>query len=188
MRRISSSERYDQKNQLLAKLKEQNVLVYPTDTVYGIGCDATNKEAVKHVRNAKQGPDKPMSVIAPSHEWITKHFHVDQAVQDALENLPGPYTYILRVKQRGVADNVAPEKNSVGIRRPDHWITSLVERLGKPLVTTSANISGEPTANTINDLPEAFTEHVDVAIDEGRIKGSASTIIDYSGDEPERVR
>lgn len=175
-------------SQIFDVISQGGIIVYPTDTVYGIGCDATNQEAVKHVRNAKQRPDKPMSVIAPSQEWMTEYFHVDDAVEDALENLPGPYTYILRVKQRVVADNVAPGRDSLGIRRPDHWITRLVERLGKPIVTTSANISGEPTAYTIEELPEAFTEHVDTAIDEGRLDGSASTIIDYTGDEPERVR
>ena len=175
-------------NQILDVVSQGGIFVYPTDTVYGVGCDATNKTAVKQVRDAKQRPDKPMSVIAPSQEWITKHFDVDKAVQDALDDLPGPYTYILRAKQPVVADNVAPGRDSLGVRRPDHWITNLVKDLGKPIVTTSANISGEPTENTGKDLPEALTEHVDVAIDEGRSEGSASTIIDYTGDEPERVR
>ena len=185
---IESNQIQSNLESLIARIRKGQTLVYPTDTVYGIGCDATNKTAVKQVRDAKQRPDKPMSVIAPSQEWITKHFDVDKAVQDALDDLPGPYTYILRAKQPVVADNVAPGRDSLGVRRPDHWITNLVKDLGKPIVTTSANISGEPTENTVKDLPEALTEHVDVAIDEGRIEGSASTIIDYTGDEPERVR
>jgi tRNA threonylcarbamoyl adenosine modification protein (Sua5/YciO/YrdC/YwlC family) len=188
MKEILSDHTPRKQHQITSTLSDGGVIVYPTDTVYGIGCDASNKEAVARVRQAKQRPEKPLSVIAPSQDWIRNHFDLSDKAETALGKLPGPFTYILSRSSDAVAPNVAPGKDSLGVRRPDHWITGLVSDLGKPVVTTSANISGEPTIETINDLSPEVTKHVDIAINGGRIEGSASTIIDYTGTDPQRIR
>lgn len=169
-------------------LRDAGLIVYPTDTVYGVGCDATNEDAVQRLRDAKRRPQKPVSVIAPTKQWIHEHCDVNDEAKTQVDRLPGPYTFILSVQDDALASNVAPENTTVGVRRPDHWITGAVQQTGKPVVTTSANISGEPTAEHPDDLPDAFTSHVDLVIEDGRLTGSPSTIIDLTESEPRRVR
>ena len=169
------------------RIRDGETCIYPTDTVYGIGCDATNDEAVEHVRKAKQRPEKPLSVIAPSKRWIFLNCDVSAEAEASINSLPGPYTYIFETTESEISAAVSPGLDTIGVRYPHHWITRLVKTIQRPIVTTSANISGDEPLRQPQDAPVDLREHIDIAIDSGHIDGTPSTIVDYSGDEPQRI-
>ncbi len=154
------------------------VFIHPTDTIYGIGCDATNEEAVERVREAKQRPLMPFSVIAPSKKWIYENCDVSLEGEKWLDRLPGPYTLIFRLKNKSaVAAAVNLKGETIGVRMPKHWITGLVAELGFPVVSTSANITGQPYMTAIESLNGSVRMRVDFAIYEGEKEGRPSAIV-----------
>ncbi len=166
---------------------KKSVFIHPTDTIYGIGGDATKHNIVERIRKIKHRPIQAMSVIAPSKEWIYENFEINEKVEEWISKLPGPYTLILRVKKgkKPVASNVAPGLDSVGVRIPNHWISELVALMNKPIITTSANIVGEEFMTTIDNLDERIRSGVDYIIYEGEKKGRPSTIVHLEKEEVE---
>ena len=163
----------------LVKILKNKILIYPTDTVYGIGCNATKKGLVKKVFDIKKRDyGKPVSVIAPSKDWIFKNVVVSRKV--LTKYLPGPYTIIGRKKSKKL-DYVS--KDSLGVRIPDHEISELISKANIPFITTSANISGELTANTIFELSDDLVRQVDFVIDNGPLSGTPSTLIDVRNND-----
>ncbi len=150
------------------------IFIYPTDTIYGIGCNAEVKELVGKVREIKGRDSNPFSVIAPSKEWILENFKVDQELID--KYLPGPYTLILEKKDSGFLNWVS-DKNTLGVRIPDHPFTSELQKSGKPIITTSVNFSGKPFAKEISEVPEEILKEVDSVFDIGRLSGNPSTLV-----------
>ena len=152
------------------------VFIYPTDTVYGIGCDATNDASVRRVRELKGGNTKPLSVIAPSIDWIKENCELNDKAKSWLLKLPGPYTLILKLKNfNAVCAQTNMGSKTLGVRIPDHWISSLVLDVGKPIITTSVNLIGKPPAATREQLEEFA---VDFIIYDGDKAGTPSTIVD----------
>jgi len=167
---------------LLNALRLGQVIIYPTDTIYGIGCDASNGEAVRLVRGLK-GTTHPFSVIAPSKEWMQRHLVINHA--DCLDRLPGPCTLIFTKKDRSFLKEAAPGA-SLGVRIPDHPLTWLLQKSGLPIVTTSANVSGSPFLVKPKDIKEYFD--VDFFIDAGMLPGVPSMVLDLTGPEPRIIR
>lgn len=157
------------------------VFIHPTDTIYGIGCDATNPELVARIRTLKQSSVQPFSVIAPSKRWVRDNFKITKKADEWLKKLPGPYTLILKKKKNPVAQNTAPGLNTLGIRIPKHWFGSIVKRLNKPIITTSANITGGNFMTCLDDLDENIKEGVDLIIYDGMLKMQPSTIVRLKG-------
>ena len=152
-----------------------DVIVYPTDTVYGIGCNALRKDLVEKIYVVKgRSEDKPVSVIAPSKKWILENFLVSKDLVD--KYLPGPFTLIVRKKDVGFLDYIAPI--FIGVRIPDHDFSKMVSKIGVPFVTTSANFSGERAASKVSDLKKSFVESVVLVVDGGSTLGVGSTLID----------
>ncbi|PIZ52229.1 threonylcarbamoyl-AMP synthase [Candidatus Woesearchaeota archaeon CG_4_10_14_0_2_um_filter_33_13] len=163
------------------QIKEGALFIHPTDTIYGISCDATNPNAVKRLREAKDRPELPLSVWVPSITWIRDNCVVDKNVEDWLKKLPGPYTLILRLKnKKAVAKEVIPNTDCLGVRIPDHWFNEIVSYLKFPIVTTSANRSGQAFMTSIEDLDEDFKERIAFVIYEGEKKARPSKIIDLT--------
>lgn len=159
-----------------------SVFVYPTDTIYGIGCDATNSVAVERIRRLKQRFGQAFSIIAPSREWIFDHCEVPEGMKMWVDKLPGPYTLILPYsKDRSVASNVAPEEDTLGVRIPKHWISELATELEIPLVTTSVNKHGQPHMKSIATGDKEILNTVDFVVDEGEKSGKPSKIIKWNG-------
>ena len=156
-------------------VKNGAVFIYPTDTIYGLGCDATNEESVGMIRDLKyRDSDKPMSVIAPSVDWIKEHFEVtDEMIE---KYLPGPFTIILKKKDPEFLKQVASE-DTLGIRIPDCEFTKLVEKSGVPFITTSVNFAGEPFAVKISDIDHEIIDRADIVIGVGKLDGRPSTLI-----------
>lgn len=178
---INSPLTHEQKSVLITQIKSGAIVIYPTDTIYGIGCDATNTESVRRIRLLKQRESKPFSVIAPSVNWIKEHVVESTVVDEALSRLPGPYTLLCKVPSSPVCDEVSFD-DTLGIRIPDHWISELVAFAGVPFVTTSVNVSGEPFARSLEDIDQTILDGVDVVIDSGALSGSPSTLLDCRGD------
>lgn len=170
----------------LKVLKEGGVILYPTDTIWGIGCDASNAEAVAKVYQIKHREDsKALVLLASDMDMIAKNIkEIPNIAIDLVEVNDKPMTIIYPgaiCDKYHLAENVAAEDGSVGIRIPMmQFCIDLAKRLGKPIVSTSANISGEPSPQTFEDIPEeirAAVDHiVNPALEEGST-GLASQII-----------
>jgi len=158
---------------------KNKVFIYPTDTIYGIGCDATNDELVKKIRQLKNSK-QPFSIIPPSVEWIFENCEKDPRLKNWIKKLPGPYTFILKLKNpEAVSKETTNKKNTIGIRIPDHWFTKVVQMMEKPVITTSANKTGENFMKSAEDLNNEIKEKVDYIIDEGEINGKPSTLVHF---------
>jgi L-threonylcarbamoyladenylate synthase len=152
--------------QCLKTLSAGGLILYPTDTVWGIGCDATNAEAVKKVYQLKQRDDsKALIVLIDSADHLD-HYVVDVPIiaRELIAVAVKPLTIIYEGAYN-LATNVLGDQDSVGIRIPnDEFCHRLCERFGKPIVSTSANVSGAPTAKTFADIDASIVQGVDYAV------------------------
>lgn len=170
-------------------LKRGGVILYPTDTVWGIGCDATNDEAVRKVYEIKKRADsKSLVLLASDMDMICRYVkEIPEMAIQLVEVNDKPMT-IIYPGAAGLAQNVVAEDGTVGIRIPMmEFCQKLVSRLGRPLVSTSANISGESTPRKFAEISEEVKAAVDLVIDpvfEKGATGQSSSIIkvglDYS--------
>ncbi|MEM3126648.1 MAG: L-threonylcarbamoyladenylate synthase [Candidatus Woesearchaeota archaeon] len=173
----------DDFHKILQLIKKGAIFVYPTDTIYGIGCDATNNDAVKKLRQIKKQFERPFSVIVPSKEWIRQNCIVNNNAEQWLQKLPGPYTLILPLKNKKCVASSVITDDTLGIRIPSHWCSELASSLQKPIVTTSANISGKPFITIPLELEEELKKQIDFVIDEGVLSTKPSTIVDLTNEE-----
>jgi L-threonylcarbamoyladenylate synthase len=152
--------------QCLKTLSAGGLILYPTDTVWGIGCDATNAEAVKKIYQLKQRDDsKALIVLIDSADHLD-HYVVDvpMIARELIDVAVKPLTIIYEGAYN-LAPNVLGAEDSVGIRIPnDEFCHRLCERFGKPIVSTSANVSGQPTAKTFADIDASIVKGVDYAV------------------------
>ncbi|MDR1671729.1 MAG: threonylcarbamoyl-AMP synthase [Alistipes sp.] len=150
----------------VAVLKRGGIILYPTDTVWGVGCDATNDQAVARIYELKRSVDKhAMTMLVATVDDVGRYVkRVPEVTWQLLEVASGPLTLILPGGV-GVSQGLIPESGTVGIRVPDHeFCHALLRRLGRPLVSTSANLSGEPTPLTFNEIPAVIRNGVDLVV------------------------
>lgn len=162
----------DLKSDISQKIQAK-IFIYPTDTVYGIGCNAEDEKKVKKIRRIKKRDKKPFSVIAPSINWIKKNCKVNFEIK---KYLPGPYTLILKKKNPEFLRHIS-KTEYIGVRIPDHPFTKILQKTKKPIVTTSVNFSGEKPANSIREINKKILKKVDLVIDDGKLSGKESKII-----------
>lgn len=144
-------------------LRSGGVILYPTDTIWGIGCDATNEEAVRRVYEIKQREDsKALICLVDSADRMQRYFRrVPDVAWDMVDLALSPLTLILDGAVN-VAPNLLAEDGSLGIRvTHEEFSRQLCYRFQKAIVSTSANVSGEPSPRTFYDIPEAITSKVD---------------------------
>lgn len=159
-------------------IENKGVIIYPTDTVYGIGGDATEMEVVRKVRAIKGlEKSKPLSVIMSDLKMIKQYCEVEGGEEFTLKKyLPGPYTFILKLhRPLPVTSDL-----TIGIRIPEHNFShQLSEAVGKPLISTSANKTGEEPPKSFEELDKSILEKADLAIDGGFTRYSGpSDVID----------
>ncbi|MFO8015637.1 MAG: L-threonylcarbamoyladenylate synthase [Candidatus Woesearchaeota archaeon] len=184
MRVVTKEEFLLEAGRFLNSIKEGAVFIYPTDTIYGIGCNALDSKAVAKIREAKERPKAPFSVIAPSIDWIEENCVVTAEGREWLEKFPGPYTLVFRLKNRRcVSDEVIKGEDSLGIRMPAHWTTRIAKEIGVPIVTTSVNKAGKIFMTSNEDLDTTIRPKVDFMIDEGEKKAKPSDVIFLNKDE-----
>ena len=177
-------------NKAIKTLKDGGVIIYPTDTVYGIGCDIFNKQALDRVREIKGESDlKLLSFICPNLKDIAKYARVsDYAYKTMKRLLPGPYTFILPAA-KNVPKKLWSKRKTVGIRIPDHPVAlKIVNGLGNPIVSTSTTTRKGDLLIDPLEIRSVFDFQVDLMLASSNIMGTPSTVIDLSGEEPLIVR
>jgi L-threonylcarbamoyladenylate synthase len=178
--RVDGEPSPDVLDEIAAVIRAGGVALLPTDTIYGLHASATNEQAVARIRSMKErGDDKPFVVIASSIEQLQT---LGATIPDALHEIwPAPLTAIVAAGERTIAARV-----------PDlGWLRALLDRTG-PLVSTSANRSGQPPITTpemlADDLSNSLNALLDALLDAGPREGQPSTIVDFTGEEPRMIR
>jgi tRNA threonylcarbamoyl adenosine modification protein (Sua5/YciO/YrdC/YwlC family) len=171
-------------------LKDGGLIIYPTDSVYGLGCDLFNKSAVEKIYHYK-GNDKRklLSFICPDLKGITEYAYVSNAAYKSMRHLlPGPYTFILNATKQ-VPKILLEKRKTVGIRVPDNIVCQgLLSVFGRPIISTSACLSDQDFLNDPEEIAGTFANIVDLFLDTGPGGLEPSTIIDFTQDEPVVVR
>ena len=171
-------------------LKNGGVVVYPTDTYYGIGCDIMNKKAIERIYQIKQrNKSKPFSFICSGLKNISHYAKVSNYAYKTMKRLlPGPYTFILE-GSRLVPKIMLTKRRTAGIRVPDNPIClSLVKELGNPVITTSAT---KPDGTIFHDaslIHDYFGYRIDAVVDGSIVPGQPSSVILLIDDIPEVIR
>lgn len=175
-------------------LKYGGVIVYPTDTLYGLGGNALNVVAIERVFKIKQrNLSKPLPIIVKNMLWANELAYITGKNEKFLKKAwPGKVTAVLP-KKNIVPAILTSGANSIGVRIPDHqFVDKLLGQFGYPLISTSANISGEEPTNDINEIIEIFSKsqiRPDLIIDVGILpKSEPSMIVDLTSDKPKILR
>jgi|TARA_B100000029_G_scaffold118498_2_gene111636 L-threonylcarbamoyladenylate synthase len=167
-----------------AVLEKGGVIVYPTDTLYGFGCDAKNESAIQKINDLK-GRLSPMSVLASDKSSALSWMNLDETQKQFCSGkLGGASTIIVPVHDETVSPLITGENNSLGIRIPDHdFCQKLSNAYPNPITTTSVNRTGQPAMTNPEDIMEEFGDEIDLIIDAGIVVGTGSTIYMYDKGE-----
>ena len=167
-------------------LNEGGLILYPTDTVWGIGCDATNKDAIEKIFKLKKRSDKKTMICLVANQFMLEQYveKVPEPAYDIIDLSERPVT-IIYDNPRGVASNLIAEDNTLAIRvASDQFCQQLIRKFKRPIVSTSANIAGEPTPGSFSEISELILKGVDyvVNLEQKKTNTSPSTIIKLGND------
>jgi L-threonylcarbamoyladenylate synthase len=163
--------------------RDGNLVVYPTETVYGLGADALDADSVERVFETKgRSREKPISLAVPSVEAAFEYTRpTDREKRFMHEFLPGPVTVLVEARET-VPEMLTAGQPRVGVRVPDQPVArELLERTG-PLTSTSANVSGQPSARHVEEVDESVREACGAVLDDGECPGTESTVVDVSSE------
>jgi L-threonylcarbamoyladenylate synthase len=183
-------------SQIIDALKKGKVIVYPTETCYGLGCDATNSQAVdKLFEIKKRQKEKAVLVLVSDVSVIEDYVKWTPKLEELKRKYwPGPLTVVTKIKNRGnLSDGTIDKDNTIAFRITDHYFAhALCKELGRPLVSTSANITSHDSPYNVESILEMFEgkeKQPDIIIDSGTLPHkSPSTIIRVKGNEIELLR
>ena len=177
--------------QVVELLENDGVIIYPTDTVYGLGCSIYSKKAMKRLHQIKKmDPKKPLTLICSNQTQIQEYTQgIETPIFKLLrKHLPGPYTFVFRASKI-VPKMMLTPRSTVGFRWPDHPITlAIVEMLGHPILSSSLRISEDQLYDDPHEIHDHFKKRVDAVVDGGSIFAEHSTIIDFSQGDPILLR
>ena len=175
-------------------LRRGGLVLYPTDTVWGLGCDATNAEAVERIYRLKRSENKKsMLVLCATADMVVRYVDKAPAIAfEVMELATSPLTAILP-GATGLAANLIPDEGTLGVRIPDHaFCQRMLRAFGRPVVSTSANISGEATPARLQEVAREIVDGVDFVVNprfEGHPTRKASSIIAFGeGGEVKIIR
>ena len=171
-------------------MQKGGVIAYPTDTTYGIGCSIFSKKGLEKIYQVKQRDKrKPFSFICSDLSEVSRYARLtNQAFRIMKRYLPGPYTFVLEAS-REVPDLLITRQKTVGIRIPDNPIClALVKGVGVPIVTTSANLSGEEPVGDPDEIHRQFGHALELVVDGGLLTTDVSSVISLAGNQPELLR
>ncbi|PHN98781.1 threonylcarbamoyl-AMP synthase [Tenacibaculum discolor] len=171
---------------MIDALKTAKTVLYPTDTVWGLGCDATNEEAVKKIYKLKDREEsKSLIILVSSVEMLEDYIeNIPPKALEILKNVEKPTTVIYK-NPRGLAPNTIASDNTIAIRIPqDEFCIQLIKEFGKPIVSTSANVSGEPTPKSFSEISQAILKSVDYVVNlhQEKVAEKSSTILKIEGE------
>jgi len=172
------------------KLDKGGIIVYPTDTVYGMGCDLLNKRGIEKIYEIKQRSKKqPFSIICADLSEISKYAVVSNYAYKIMKRfLPGPYTFILEAS-RSVPKILMPKRKTVGIRVPDNRIClDIVREFGRSIISTSVTTETGELMVDPYDMEEKFKNLIDLFVDGGIIVSETSSVVSLVDDVPEVIR
>ena len=191
---LKDSPLYKEAAEAVRILKEGGIILYPTDTVWGLGCDATNAEAVAKIYALKRSENKKsMLVLCANADMVVRYVNRAPSIAfEVMEVATMPTTFILPGAV-GVAPNLIPDEGTLGVRVPDHeFCQEVLRQLRRPIVSTSANISGEATAVGLKDVVREVVDGADYVVNpkfEGHPTRKPSSIIAFGeGGEVEVIR
>jgi L-threonylcarbamoyladenylate synthase len=175
-----------------AVLINGGIIAYPTDTVYGLGASSDNVQAVKRIYKVKKRHmDMPLPLLLADVSWIERvTSSIPEIAYQLIDSfLPGALTLVMK-KADTVPDIISSGKSTVALRIPDHPVTiALINDLGKPLIGTSANVSGKPSALNVDEVKNQLGDKIDYILDGGLCPGGKeSSIIDVTGNIPVLLR
>jgi len=176
--------------QAVDRLRSGGVIAYPTDTIYGLGCDITNKQAIERIRHIKgRDKKKPMSFVCADLTQISNYAKVSNYAHRILKrSLPGAYTFVLPAT-RETPRVLQSKQKTVGLRIPDHPIPlALVAALGQPILSTSANRSEQEVITEPWMLEDEFGTQIDLILECGPLPVQASSVVSLVGDHAEVLR
>ncbi|MEO5376459.1 MAG: L-threonylcarbamoyladenylate synthase [Magnetococcus sp. DMHC-6] len=176
--------------QSAALLQEGGIVVYPTDTNYGLGCGIGNRHGVERIMQIKQLPaSHQLSILCADLSLISRYARVDNQTYRLLKRyLPGPYTFVLHAT-REVPKTILPKRQTIGLRIPDHPIClGLLKEFGEPILSTSVRLPGQDILADPSLIREQLENRVDLIIDGGILPTKPSTIVDLTGDTPQVLR
>ena len=194
MQQVKESDLRREVDEAVRVLREGGIILYPTDTVWGLGCDATNAEAVDRIYRLKRSENKKsMLVLCASADRVVRYVNrAPGSAFEVMEMATSPLTLILP-GATGVAANLIPDEGTLGIRVPDHeFCRRMLRALQRPVVSTSANISGEATPAGLQEVSREIIDGVDFVVNprfEGKPTRKASSIIAFGeGGEVKIIR
>lgn len=184
MQQVKESDLRREVDEAVRVLREGGIILYPTDTVWGLGCDATNAQAVDRIYRLKRSENKKsMLVLCASANMVVRYVNRAPGIAfEVMEMATSPLTLILP-GATGVAANLIPDEGTLGIRVPDHeFCRRMLRALQRPVVSTSANISGEATPAGLQEVSREIIDGVDFVVNprfEGKPTRKASSIIAF---------
>ncbi len=169
---VSKQELLEKIDFFVNEIKSWKTFIYPTDTIYGIWCSATNLESINKIKKIKNRENKLFSVIVPSFDWIKDNCIInDSQLLRIKKLLPWAYTIILLKKGAG----------TLGVRIPKHYFSDIIEKVWIPFITTSVNLSWKESVIKFENIPKSIYNKVDYIInDDILVSWRWSTIIDMT--------
>ena len=165
-------------NVALDLLKLGEIIVYPTDTIYGFGVDATNSQAINKLNTLKKRVS-PLSIIVDSEEMIKKFVNTNFIFNKVIKNfLPGPFTILIENKNKVLPKEVGLDTGKIGFRIPDSdFIIKLVQMINRPIITTSVNVHRSNSLNNVEEISQNFNS-INIFSNSLEVNSKGSTIID----------
>ena len=175
-------------NHAIKTLEEGNILIYPTDTLYGLGADATNTSAIEKINKLKKRIS-PLSIMVASLKEIHKYAITDSKIDKELKKIfPGPFTALMQSKKTNLSYLVQNDSNKIGIRIPNNmFCLDLLNKYKKPIITTSVNIHGEKSLNRVDEIEKKFSK-INIYYQNNNLDSKGSTIIDFTEKPPKLIR
>lgn len=162
-------------------IKRDGIVVFPTETVYGIGGNALSENVIKNIYNIKKRPqEKALNILVKNKEEIKKYAYISNELEEEIIDkfMPGPITIILKKRKSQIPDLLTGNNDTIGIRIPDNDIVKkILEKCNLPIAAPSANISGKPSSIRLEDIKPDFDGKVDAFIDGGKCKQNISSTI-----------
>ncbi len=173
-------------DKIVKEIKKGNLVIIPTDTVYGISADMTNEKAIEKVYNAKnRDKNKPLILLVSNVDMLKEYTEKLNSLEEEIINkyLPGKLTILLH-KNSKVSDKITGKSDLVGIRMPNSkQLIQIIDKVGNPIISTSANISGKATITNPKDVEKEMLKHISYVEDAGTLNNEPSSIIKIENDK-----
>ncbi len=191
MKQITKQDFLKNKEFYLSEMKNWKIFIYPTDTVLGIGCIVSNSDSVEKIFELKKRENKPLLIIIPGLWWIKNHAKIsDKNLEYIKSKLPWTYSFVVNLDDsNSINTRVHNNLWSVWVRIPDNWFAEIVWELWEAFITTSVNISWEPSVLDVKNIPEDILDWVDYVVEnDEEFLWKSSTLIDMRGEEMKVLR